>query len=369
MMTLRLFLVGVFAAIVVFSGVYSLLMPSLTRRDVFFGVTMTPNARATPLGHRILARYRLAIGLTTVAVLGLLVLVYAAAPDEWLVSPWVSMGILGALLLLGLPYLSAHWASRRLAAPAEATHDTAPPAAGRSARRYGDAVPWVWELLPVALIAATTVYLAQQYDGAPRLIPTHYDINGHANAFAPKSVGPFFMLVWVQLFIEVFLTGIALLLVGARAIPGQASERYRRIWLRGLFGIKTLTLAYLGVIAALIGSSAGATTLSPALFLIPLGVFLLLVFGGVTVLAVRTGQGGARLGSPEETATDRMNDRYWKLGVIYINRDDPAVFVERRFGIGWTLNFGNPRGVLALVVLLAAPLALVAVILAVSQPR
>src|SRR5262249_56611590 len=105
MMTVRLFLVGVFAAVVVFSGLYSLLMPGLTRRDVFFGVTVTPNARATPVGRRILARYRLAIGLTTLAALGLLALAYAAAPDDWLVSPWMSVGLLGVLLPLALPYL------------------------------------------------------------------------------------------------------------------------------------------------------------------------------------------------------------------------------------------------------------------------
>jgi uncharacterized membrane protein len=369
MMTLRLFLVGLFAAIVLFSGVYSLLMPGLTRRDVFFGVTVMPNARATPVGRRILARYRLAISLATLATLGLLAIVYAAVPDDWLLRPWVSAGILLVLACTALPYLLAHRASRALAATATAAHDLTAPAAELHPRRYADAVPWVWELLPAALIAATTVYLGQQYAGAPAVIPTHFDFNGHANAFAPKSIGSFFALVWVQLFMAVFLTGIALLLIGSKAIPGQAEERFRRIWLRVLFGIKTLTIAYLGLIAALIGSNSGATTLSPALLFIPAAVFLLLVLGGLTVVAVRTGQGGSRLGTPEETATDRMNDRYWKLGVIYVNRDDPSVFVEQRFGIGWTLNVGNPRGVLALVALLAAPLALVVLLVVVSQPR
>jgi uncharacterized membrane protein len=70
-------------------------------------------------------------------------------------------------------------------------------------------------------------------------------------------------------------------------------------------------------------------------------------------LALRTGQGGARLGAPNETATDRTSDRHWTLGVIYINRDDPAILVEQRFGVGWTLNFGNPRALLVLGTLLA----------------
>lgn len=33
-----------------------------------------------------------------------------------------------------------------------------------------------------------------------------------------------------------------------------------------------------------------------------------------------------------------MNDRaqdHWKLGVFYVNREDPAIFVKKRFGSGF----------------------------------
>jgi uncharacterized membrane protein len=48
-----------------------------------------------------------------------------------------------------------------------------------------------------------------------------------------------------------------------------------------------------------------------------------------------------------------MNDRYWKLGAFYVNPQDPSFLVERRFGVGWTLNFGNLWGIIALCGLLA----------------
>jgi hypothetical protein len=56
-----------------------------------------------------------------------------------------------------------------------------------------------------------------------------------------------------------------------------------------------------------------------------------------------------------EEARDRDDDKYWRGGLVYINREDPALMVARRFGVGWTLNFGNPRtamllaGVVALI--------------------
>ena len=77
-------------------------------------------------------------------------------------------------------------------------------------------------------------------------------------------------------------------------------------------------------------------------------------------LAITTGQGGSRLGGNSANATDRMDDRYWKLGGIYVNSNDPAIFVERRIGLGWTINFGNPRALLVMLVILALPFAFTA---------
>jgi len=37
------------------------------------------------------------------------------------------------------------------------------------------------------------------------------------------------------------------------------------------------------------------------------------------------------------------DNRYWVLGAFYVNRDEPSIFVERRFGFGYTIHFGNPK--------------------------
>jgi uncharacterized membrane protein len=44
------------------------------------------------------------------------------------------------------------------------------------------------------------------------------------------------------------------------------------------------------------------------------------------------------------------DDRFWKAGILYLNRDDPALFVQRRFGVGWTVNIGRPAGVVIMIV-------------------
>ena len=73
------------------------------------------------------------------------------------------------------------------------------------------------------------------------------------------------------------------------------------------------------------------------------------------------GQGGNRIPSPQRPDSpstgavgDRTEDRFWKLGVFYFNRNDPSVMVERRFGIGYTVNFARPVAwVIALLPVLA----------------
>jgi hypothetical protein len=42
----------------------------------------------------------------------------------------------------------------------------------------------------------------------------------------------------------------------------------------------------------------------------------------------------------------------WK-GIFYSNPDDPALFVPKRYGIGYTLNFANPWSWAVLVLILA----------------
>ena len=56
---------------------------------------------------------------------------------------------------------------------------------------------------------------------------------------------------------------------------------------------------------------------------------------------------------------DRTADAAWKLGMFYVNRQDPALLVEKRFGIGYTFNFGNPWSWVLVALLAGVPLVLV----------
>jgi uncharacterized membrane protein len=83
-----------------------------------------------------------------------------------------------------------------------------------------------------------------------------------------------------------------------------------------------------------------------AIALTPLIVCLLMI-GGVIVLSVTTGQSGSRIHvfqdkNGKKVSVTREDDQYWKLGSLYYNPEDPSVFIEKRFGIGWTMNWARP---------------------------
>ncbi|HEV2387163.1 MAG TPA: DUF5808 domain-containing protein [Candidatus Acidoferrales bacterium] len=54
---------------------------------------------------------------------------------------------------------------------------------------------------------------------------------------------------------------------------------------------------------------------------------------------------------------DRTDERYWKAGMFYANPKDPALFVSKPSGLGYTVNFARPAGWAVLVALLLGPLA------------
>lgn len=106
-------------------------------------------------------------------------------------------------------------------------------------------------------------------------------------------------------------------------------------------------------IVSLFASDAGRLRLPLAFRIAP---FALLIVG---TLAIRVMRVVASDGPP---IGDTTPDSCWLFGRLYFNRADAALFVEKRMGLGYTLNLGNPVSWLVIVVAvtaLAIPLLLV----------
>lgn len=50
---------------------------------------------------------------------------------------------------------------------------------------------------------------------------------------------------------------------------------------------------------------------------------------------------------------------HWHGWVFYFNRDDKRLFLPKRSGLGWTLNFGQPLSIVISILFLIAIVALI----------
>ncbi|MDH6112042.1 putative membrane protein [Kitasatospora sp. MAP12-15] len=217
--------------------------------------------------------------------------------------------------------------------------------------------PWLWGLPALLLTAATAVLGVLRYPAMPQRLPTHYNGSGVADHFTDKSVAAAFVPVYVQLGLTALLGLTAWFSFRSRADldparPAASAFQHRRFVVRMAASVLLLTAcADLTLLVAAWGIWHGDHTMAALPLLLP----VLLGTLGVIAVAVVTGQSGSRIAAPagpDTGAVHQDDDRYWRAGLFYVNREDPAFFVPKRFGVGWSVNLGNPWAALLLAVLL-----------------
>lgn len=67
------------------------------------------------------------------------------------------------------------------------------------------------------------------------------------------------------------------------------------------------------------------------------------------IVFIKVGQGGRNIETKDEKdELYKDDDDKWILGSIYYNKNDPAWMIEKRLGVGWTLNFAHPKSWIAM---------------------
>lgn len=338
-------------------GLLSLLTPLVTPKTVQFGVRVPAEHAADPVVAA--ARRTYWAGIVAVTVVAVLVGLFVGSPGAAAVAG-VLVEFVGAVAV----YLVArsrvtdakqdgHWFDGRMQVTVTDT----------TLRTRPEPFPWLWTLPAIAIAAATAVVGAVRYPRMPDRLVSHYDAGGHPTSYTDKTFVSAFLLVFVQVGITALI--VALTRISARskadldAQDPHAADRHRRFvaaMARCLLGLAAGVDLSMFFAALAMWDLVGSTGVFPVVLIAP----ILLATAGLVVVAVRTGQGGSRLrfdGESQNTmsggSVHRDDDRFWKLGLIYVNREDPAVFVQKRFGVGWTVNFARPAAVGLLVGVLA----------------
>ena len=89
------------------------------------------------------------------------------------------------------------------------------------------------------------------------------------------------------------------------------------------------------------------SSIGPGIWWIMVSMIVFALVGLIYVIK-QYGQGGSFIEQSAEAGelTGGLADNaHWICGVLYINREDPSMIIENRFGIGYTMNYGNWRSV------------------------
>jgi len=205
-------------------------------------------------------------------------------------------------------------------------------------------------LTTLLVLLATGVFLVLQYPAMPDLLPVHFGPRG-ANGWQYRTLPRVLIPVGVQAMLAAVFGAVALLLlsrphgdqepdapdVRAAATAAEAVVLIAAIWV-AFQGYAAFSLARLWI-----GHRASLPYYNLAEML-----------GGAGSVAVAV-RAHLRLGRPEPRP---FVASHWRLGQLYKNVEDPALFVPTRDGRRWTLNFGRPvAGALLGVVLVLGVLA------------
>ncbi|KAA9153087.1 DUF1648 domain-containing protein [Amycolatopsis acidicola] len=339
-------------------------MPSVVKPTVPFGVRVPAERAHDPLIEEQRRIYRWWVG-TAGIVLVLSGLVLSLVTQQILVSPIITVALLG---VVAPGYVHAR-ATIRSAKQREEWFQGKRQVTVTDTKRHTEPTPfpWLWALPAVLLLAATVVYGAVRYPDMPATLVLHFNASGQPDHEAAKSLSSVFGVVFLQTGLTALFLGLAYALPRLKpdldpTRPRSSADQHRRFtsgMARALLVLAACLNVSLGLASWQIWRGAADFPTLPVVLPTLLGAAGLLVFG------LRYGQSGNKLPTGEEPAndaTERDDDRYWKLGLFYVNRDDRAVWVPKRFGIGWTVNLGNPVAVAASVLLIAACIALPALV-------
>jgi uncharacterized membrane protein len=342
--------------------VITIIMPYITRKTESFGVSIPEESYY----HEELLSMRKSYVIQT-SIFSIILLIFSIVSLSVFDDPWKRNTILFSVIIFlcgsFLIYLLFHrqmkllkdkqnWKKTKSYAITIDTHFH------MQKKTYSD----IWFLIPLTISICTIIVSIIFYKKIPEKIPMHFDYNGMVTDWSNKSVLSVFQLPAIQL----FLTGLLLFInrtisKSKQQIDSANPEKsmaqnliFRRRWSAFIIITSVLiVLLFFSIQLSYIidmnmkwieSSSLGVT-----------GVIVL----GAIFLSIKTGQGGSRVNRKQgknELLTNYDDDRYWKLGIFYFNPNDPSIWIEKRFGSGWTINMARPIAWIFLFIIILIPI-------------
>ncbi|MBD2844783.1 DUF1648 domain-containing protein [Paenibacillus sp. IB182496] len=221
-----------------------------------------------------------------------------------------------------------------------------------------------WYAVHLGVVAVSVVAAALMWDRIPEVFAIHFNVRGEADGWSERTVQGVFGQNLVQLVLIAIFAGTATAIGRMRQQldpddPQRSlakRKQYNRLSAYFLWALSLLVTLFLSLLQ-------GMTLYGwPQRWALGLGLALplvILIAVGLFLYQLRS-KGLESIGDEQAQA-----DRYWRLGgLVYYNPADPALLVEKRVGVGMTVNFARPLSWLLLgaVLAVASGTALIAIL-------
>ena len=316
-------------------------MPRFSRPDILFGVTV-PEAFVANGGRTLVSRFRVIVWVSAAATAIAIGLSLQATEDE---SGFAAMLPI-VVMTGGIVVTHAAWQWARRHARAHAVPPSDVRLASLVTRDTSLPGGVLFAAGPFAILLATALLLYTYREDVP-------DVPDTANPFGQLAFGAIFVVMMLTMAVTMARRSRQIAVDGPAA---TAEQRFRRVNVLGLVLVAYTAAIMLSAITLESIPAFDGTLSERAWFGWPLLMFFSLA---VNFWMFRVGQGGHRAVAPaarREVRGDATPDHAWKFGMYYVNPNDPAMWVENRFGLGYTLNFGNWRAWLLIIVMMLFPM-------------
>lgn len=225
-------------------------------------------------------------------------------------------------------------------------------------------------VIPGFILITNLLLVYLNYENIPNKIAVKYDFKGNVLQFANKNIYSVNIINMTHIILVLSLYFIILSIVRSKGKIdynniSQSKENiktFKNIWTRFnyySFIIIQIILSYMNLY--MLGYTNNIQLFNKIILLYSLFMVLINIY-----LSFKLGQSGDNIKYPNKEVNNYYimeDDKYWILGnTIYYNKNDANLFVEKRVGVGWTINIGHFKGKLIIGFLLIVLLIIIYIV-------